>query len=284
MGLSGNHEVKKRTPRLSLTKKQLASSAGTELLVLCQNITADGSLNEEEVNELRLWLDENRAAALPSIEFLTATVERIITDGIVTREERTELYKALESVLPTEVRQAARARRAAVESEESAKVVADKAAAKEKEREEKRRLRPIESFDFMVAGVHYNGRSKVIRDYAGEGDRVSLVREPSNKYSKHATRIMLKDRFEIGFVPEEDAQVMSQLLDAEHSYTAIVKKILTGGRAPIPVIVAKFYRKGVNIAEVVPPDSSGYGCLLLLLLLLLFGLGSVLFLLAVFVR
>jgi hypothetical protein len=37
------------------------------------------------------------------------------------------------------------------------------------------------------------------------------------------------------------------LLDADHPYEACVKKILTGGRSPIPVVVAEFYPHTTNM-------------------------------------
>lgn len=286
-------ETKIRGPRVSLTKKQLASAAGAELLALCQNVTSDGSLNDQEVNQLRVWLHENRKAELPSIEFLAVTVERMIADGKVTKEERRELYQALESVLPTEARQTAKARRAAVESAESTQAKAEKVAAKQQEREERERRRPIESFDFMVAGVHHDGRHQVVTEHVEEADPVFLIRDPGNKYSSDAIKVRLRNGMEIGFVPEDDAQDMAGLLDDDHPYTAIVKKILTGGRAPIPIVLAKFYQKDIQIegaGEEAPPfkdhpypkkalegrkeddedpessTSSGCGCLLIPLL------------------
>jgi hypothetical protein len=46
----------------------------------------------------------------------------------------------------------------------------------------------------------------------------------------------------IGFVPEDHAVDLAPLLDSGHKYIARVKKVLTGGRSPIPVAVVDVYR------------------------------------------
>lgn len=57
-----------KKPRVSLTKTQLQAAVGAELLALCQSVTADGVLTNEEVGELRAWLEANRSQDLPAIE------------------------------------------------------------------------------------------------------------------------------------------------------------------------------------------------------------------------
>ena len=53
-----------RMARLSLTKKQQKTVAGTELLALCQTITDDGQIANDEIVELRNWLHTNRDSDL----------------------------------------------------------------------------------------------------------------------------------------------------------------------------------------------------------------------------
>src|SRR4051812_47501513 len=91
--------------RTSITKLQGRTAAATDLIALCQSITADGHLEDQEVAALREWLDEHRGADLPAVAFLLETVERILADGKVTVEERRELYRAIETVLPVDVRE-----------------------------------------------------------------------------------------------------------------------------------------------------------------------------------
>jgi hypothetical protein len=101
--------------RISLTRTQRTSQIGAELLSLCQTVTADGSLNDEEVSSLREWLTAHAASDLPAIRFLAPIVERILADGVVNTAERRELYLAVEKVLPPDARGLARAARMASE-------------------------------------------------------------------------------------------------------------------------------------------------------------------------
>src|SRR4030042_3578660 len=102
MEINNTRSSKRR--RVSLTKSQRLSIAGVELLSLCQTITKDGSISDEEINDLNDWLKNNRSSELPSIDYLTTTIDNILADKKITKEERTELHKALEAVLPPEIR------------------------------------------------------------------------------------------------------------------------------------------------------------------------------------
>jgi len=230
----------KRT-RLSLTKTDIQVGVGAELLVLCQSMTEDGSLSEDEVNELKLWLDQNRSSDLPSIALLSMLVEHIIADGKVTREEQKELYKAIERVLPIEVRQKTIAKRKAIETIEKLNLRAEGETLKQRELEERELNMPIGEANFMVAGVHHEGRAEVIRQYVNYGDQVFLIRDRQNEYSKNAIEVRLKNGMQIGYMPEDDAIDLAPLFDKGCSHRAYITKILTGGRAPIPVVQTFLY-------------------------------------------
>jgi hypothetical protein len=60
--------------RLSLTKSDLATPAGRELLELLTSLSADGSITREELERLRAWLEANREAPIRPREFLTSIV------------------------------------------------------------------------------------------------------------------------------------------------------------------------------------------------------------------
>jgi hypothetical protein len=126
----------------------------------------------------------NRGSDLPSIGFLVSTVERILADDVVTAEERRELYAAIETVLPVEARRVAATQRKTVEAEEN------------------ERQRPLLSVNFMVAGVHYEGRADVVRDHVVDRDTVFLARDPENRFSRNAVEVRLRYGMQIGFVPE----------------------------------------------------------------------------------
>ena len=232
--------------RLSLTKSQRETSAGAELLSLCQTATSDGSLADEEVAELKGWLQANRSTDLPAVQFLTPIVERILADGQVTTEERRDLFIAIERILPTDVREMSRSARQEKEKLEADQVRAEASAEKQRqqaqEREEHARNRPPHHFDFMIAGAKYNGRPAVIERHVDDDDQVALERDRDNQHSRNAVRVLTMTGKEIGFVPEEEAIAMAPLLDAGHTYSAFVKKVLLGSSHKIPVIVAKVAR------------------------------------------
>lgn len=225
-----------RTQRVSLTKTQLRSELGAELLSLCQSTTADGILAPEEVEGLRAWLADADAADLPAATYLREVVERILADGQVTEDERKELHKAVESVLPSELRRQATAARREIEATAKAEAKATKEAERERAREERERNRPLASANFMVAGVRHEGRPKIIERYANAGDGVRLVRDRGNRYSSAAIAVQLMNGKQIGFVPEDDAQELAPLLDQGMRSEAVITKILGSGRSPIPVV------------------------------------------------
>lgn len=235
-----------RSPRVSLTKAQIQEGVGAELLVLCQTVTADGVLTMAEVGELRAWLDTHRSSDLPAVGFLVGTLERILADGRVTPDERKELHTAIEKVLPPEIRKTAVAQRKAVEAEE-----------KRQEREvreaERELQRPVYAVNFMVAGVHYEGRGEIIRRYVQEDDRVYLARDPNNQFSRNAIEVRLESGYQIGFVPEDYAPEFAYLLDDGVPHKALVIKVLRGGKVPIPVVQAYLYRKDADVERLVFP-------------------------------
>jgi hypothetical protein len=232
--------------RVSLSKAQLQEAAGAELFSICQGMTADGKVSKDEIVTLGEWLNDNQNGSLPGIDYLTETLRKIISDGRVTRDEQRELLEAVEKVLPPEFRKDAKAARRAVDKQRKA---AEKAAAKaareqqrESDREQWRHLSPEDDFDFMVAGVHADNRRTIVSCYVNAGDRVLLRPEPDNPHDDSAVEVALIDGRMIGYVPRDDSEDVSGCLEDCRYYVAKVKKILTGGRIPIPVIVAEFYR------------------------------------------
>jgi hypothetical protein len=236
-----------RTPRRSLTKKQLQTEIGIELLSLCQTATADGKLAEQELADLRQWLRDNQTAPLPAIAYLNTVINKVIADGQITRDECRDIHLAIEAVLPMEIRLPARARRQTAE-------LADYEAARElrhtSDRNNLAQSYPvIENADFMVAGVRYEGRAMIVAKFVREGDAVALVRDRNNSFSPNAIEVRIESGHTIGFVPEIDACVLAPLLDQGSKYEAWVKKILGYGRVPFPVVVAELY-----VADAALPD------------------------------
>ena len=215
----------------------------------------------------------NPYSGLPAIDFLRTTLERILADGRITTEERKALQKAVERVLPTELREKAKGRRVAAALLGKAREQEDKAAVRARATEERERNRPVHSANFMVAGVVYEGRSELVDKYLRSGQNVFLARDPRNVYDSNAIEIRVREGFQIGYVPRDDAKEMAPLLDAGCMQTAYCTKILNGRRAPIPVIQADLYRADATISDAVksselparsgvpastPPDGNGH--------------------------
>lgn len=215
-----------RSARVSLTKLQRDSAAGVELIAICRQVTEDGRLLEQEVADLADWIDRYHDSPLAGHLYLKATLERVTADGVVTAEELREVYSAIERVLPPDLRSEVVARRRAHDAAE------------------RDRNSPDEGWDFMVAGCRYDGRPTIIEAHCRAGDEVFLVRDPSNRYSRFAVEVLLRTGHQIGYVPESDVRDLAPLLDADRPYRARVKKILTGGRAPIPIVVADVFSIG----------------------------------------
>ena len=104
------------TRGIALTRSQLQTSLGTELLSLCRSVMADGRLEPEELTSLRRWLDDAAAADMPALQHLRLVIGRVLADGRITPEEYQQVYRAVEAVLPFEDRQRAFAARQQVET------------------------------------------------------------------------------------------------------------------------------------------------------------------------
>ena len=237
--------------RVSITKLQRQTAVAVELITLCQTVTEDGSLSVDEVEALRQWLDENKGVDLPAHTFLTTTVETILADGKVTAEEQRDLYKAIETVLPPDLRASVRGKRAERETGAKEEARQHREEARRAAQEARIRNMPLDTWDFMVAGVRYEGRAAIVNNYATVGDIVHVVRDRTNKFSRHAVEVRLTNGMQIGFVPEEHAVEMAPHLDDGCRHDAYIKKILAGGRYPIPVIVAALYSAQAEIPRAV---------------------------------
>lgn len=209
--------------RLSLTAKQLETAAGIDLLALCERITSDGSITLEEGAQLREWLETNASIDMPSIRFLRGTVQRILADGQITSEELKELHLAVERVLPPHYRDVSRALR------------------KEFEKAAKAKKRPLAQLDSMVAGITFEGRAYVVNRHARAGDRVFLVRDPNNRYSKTAIEVRLANGMSIGWVPDEKSKELAPLFDNGALHIAYIKKIWPGRKVDVPIIWAQLF-------------------------------------------
>lgn len=243
--MSDNQDDQRQPRRLSLSKKDLAGGAASELLLLMETVTADGRITDDEAKMMRDWLEDKQLADLPSVTYLRTILQHILSDGRVTEEEKKVVYKAVEKVLPVEARRGARERRMAVDAAEKLRLREEK----RQQLEEERRNSPVDGFDFMVAGCAYHNRPSAIRAYAREGKAVHLYRERENPHDSNAIMVAVDFKHHIGYVPREDAIRLADYLDRGFQFRAHVKKLITARKHDIPVVVA----------EIFSPDAKGEG-------------------------
>src|ERR671918_657689 len=116
--------------RLSITKLQRQSAAGTELIALCQSITEDATLTDFEILELETWLVNNQEADFPAGAYLLSLVRQFAADGEFSPKERNALYKGIENILPRDIRATVRRTRVAGEKRERAAMLAARVSAR----------------------------------------------------------------------------------------------------------------------------------------------------------
>ncbi len=224
--------------KVTLSKADLETSVGMELLSMCQSVTADGSLDNQEIAELAKWVERNQHSEVQAVEFLRPIIKEIIRDRKVTPEERAELYKVIEKILPPELRAIAQMRK---------REAASRAKAAEKAAREANK--PTDKFDFMVAGTLYEGRLDIIRMCVRPGMDVLVFREPSNPFSPNACQIHAGRGAMIGSVPEVNAADLAFLLDSGCKYQARVKKVIDGSKGPLPVVAIDVFPSSCTLPD-----------------------------------
>jgi hypothetical protein len=251
-----------RKRRLSISKSDLESGAAAELVSLIEDITADGKVSDEEARMLHEWLEDRDLSTMPGIAFLRGVMEAVLQDGHIDDSERIEIYKAVEKVLPVELRRQAKERRAAA-------LVADKLEAKKakeenrlKAWEDQRKSRPVASFDVMVAGCSY--RPNANNEHAKAGIGIVLTREPSNSHDSNAVMVLTTAGHQLGYIPRGEAAEVAPLLDKKHRYSATVKKVVSGRTCNIPVVLVDIYSEdsiveGLRVSETAIANSSESG-------------------------
>lgn len=87
--------------------------------------------------------------------------------------------------------------------------------------------REILLFDSYVAGTSYIEDETII-DELKQGDKLSLVREPDNRFDGNAILVLDPKKRKLGYIPEKDNIVFTRLMDAGKYLTATVKDIYPG--------------------------------------------------------
>jgi len=225
----GRHAPTPAATRLKTTEACL------ELLAICDPISENGRLPPAEVAALNEWLGAHGSTAFGTHEQIVASLQRIVSVGLITDADRAELRSAIDRMLSPDVREAVRT----VRTKGPARRAPDDV--------------PIDGYRFVVAGTRGGDRATHITRYAFEGDEVLLVRDPKNARSRSAVIVRLLAGFDIGYVPELDARTMAPHLDENLPYIASIKRIVRGGRAPLPVVAADFFRGEARVDGVRRP-------------------------------
>ncbi len=246
--------AKVRRKRLSLTRADIETTAGLELLQVLQSIADDGQLTEEEVKGLRSWLATNAATNLPSHEYLTTVINEVLRDDIITDDEFKLLHDAVLRVLPPELRSIADLRRREQRKRSSEERKQQRNEEALRGREERDRNRPLERADFMIAGATIGEDRREACEGCCEDDVVSLVREPDNPYDSNAILVICEDGSDLGYVPRTLAKDLAPLLDGGARQEFKVKKLLgTSSDRIIPVIVGCLYGRDTDRGSPTPP-------------------------------
>jgi hypothetical protein len=235
------------TRQFALTRPQLATELGAELLSLCQTVTADGRLAPEEIAGLRHWLGDAEAAEMQAARFLRGVIERVLADGKITAEEYQEVYRAVEAVLPFEARQQAHAAREQAESSDLAARVQGSAAQDADAGVAQAESTPIVDVTFMVAGVRQQGRPALIGQRVSVGMAVTLELATAGSLGDQTIALKLPDGAQIGFVPAAESRRLIPLLRQGDPCSAHIVRIRSSGRSPIPVVRVQFF-PGATVA------------------------------------
>lgn len=216
----------------------MRTAVGAEMAELLEEVTSDGRIEVQEVQKVADWLIVNQGAGLPAIDHLVPVLHQIFSDGHVSAVEIELLQKEIEACMPPELRRGAKlARRQAVEAERAAR-----RAEADAEKQRLAAIRPLGSFNFLVAGVSHDGRAALIERLRAEidGYPVTLARMPDNPYDPNAVAIYSRSGHNLGYVPRGEAEWMSPILHEGVRYEAFVNKIIEA-RLPIPVISGRLY-------------------------------------------
>lgn len=85
--------------------------------------------------------------------------------------------------------------------------------------------RPIRLIDTFVTGTFFVKGVDSLADRLREGDRLTLLREPDNRYDKYAIVVNDPEGNKLGYVPRKNNIVLANLMDAGKSvYATLTRK------------------------------------------------------------
>lgn len=81
----------------------------------------------------------------------------------------------------------------------------------------------------FVAGTSYIN-DRTVFDEVKCGDKLTLIREPDNKFDELAIIVQTQEGKKLGYVPEKNNPILARLMDAGKLLTASVDEIETKGK------------------------------------------------------
>jgi hypothetical protein len=246
---------------VTLSKSQRQTTVGRELIELLVELSADGTVSREELEQLRKWLETDHAVDFPALPFLYETIDQMSSDGDITEDELDRLALAIERVLPKEIRVAAAAKRKEARNARRIAQRENQRQAMIAERAEKRAVRDVArtregilyQANFPIAGAF---RSEERRDACERlivDDIVTFEREPDNVHDANAILILGADDCELGYVRREEASDIAPLLDGGAEADVRVHRLWeTPDGNVVPIVLVKV-RQGDTDPSVVQP-------------------------------
>ena len=74
--------------------------------------------------------------------------------------------------------------------------------------------RDIMLLETQIAGTSHVVGLEELEPFLKPGDRLKLVRIPSNPSDPNAIKVFTRDRVKLGYVPRKDNQILARLMDA----------------------------------------------------------------------
>lgn len=209
------------------------ATLAAELLALCQSGAAERELGPRERAALSVWLAHARGAAVPAWSYVRDLVEHIVTAGRATPADLQSLCRALEPVLPLELRPRRPAPLRVVHSSWSEE--ADAAGG------ERLRNAVLASAHFTVVDCLAERHERAIARYARAGDPVLLLRDRSEGAPPHAIDVCAANGKPLGRVPDRPARQFAPLLDQGARYRAHLSRVERGACSPVLIVQAHLY-------------------------------------------
>jgi hypothetical protein len=237
--------------RIFLTKSELESDTGKQLLALTLRLATDGKIELNEIKELIVWLRENKDANIAANSYLQDIMSRITVDRLIDQDELLELQLAIERVIPNAYRAPVIEARKILAEQKRNQKSKSKSIEKQKQKEERKRMREEEYARSMrlrhtfskVAGVTFpndDGTERQdILSRCNPGEQLFLKHDAYSKFSLYATQIFRTNCEQLGHVPEYLAEQICSEIENGYRIICILKDI-TGGTLDKPTRGANF--------------------------------------------